>query len=60
MYTERKNDSLVHKAIKLQNNGHHTQAAALFQRAGNQYRNPDEKKELWAAADRARRIASSD
>jgi NADPH-dependent ferric siderophore reductase len=60
MYSERKNDATIMEAIKAANNGHHTQAAQLFQRAGNQYRNPSEKKELWAAAERSRRIANSD
>lgn len=60
MYCSPKNDKTVMEAIKLQNSGHHTQAAAKFREAGNQYRNPSEKKELWAAADRAKRIASSD
>ena len=60
MRSERKDDSLVHEAIRLQNSGHHTQAAALLQRAGNQYRNPAEKAELWEAAARARKIATSD
>lgn len=55
-----KNDSVVLEAIKAANNGHHTQAARLLQDAGNQYRNPAEKRELWAAAERHRRIAQSD
>ena len=60
MYVEKKNDKTVMDAIKAANNGHHTQAANLFQRAGNQYRNPSEKAELWKAAERSRRIANSD
>lgn len=55
-----KTDVLVMKAIKAQNSGHHTQAAYLFRQAGNQYGNPSEKKELWKAADRAKRVAESD
>lgn len=60
MYVERKNDKTIMEAIKASNNGQHTKAANLFQRAGNQYRNPSEKEELWAAAERSRRIASRD
>lgn len=60
MYTEKKDDGLLHEAIRLSNNGHHYQAAQLYQRAGNQYRNPQEKKELWAAAERHRKISMSD
>ncbi|MEH3108932.1 MAG: hypothetical protein PGN22_02375 [Agrobacterium cavarae] len=60
MWTAPKNDKTIMEAIKASNNGHHTQAARLFQDAGNQYRNPSEKKELWAAAERSRRIANSD
>jgi len=55
-----KNDKTIMDAIRLSNSGHHTQAAALYQRAGNQIRNPAEKEELWKAAERSRRIASSD
>lgn len=54
-----KNDKTVMEAIKASNNGHHTQAAYLFECAGNQTREPSEKRELWAAADRSRRIANS-
>lgn len=53
-------DEIVIEAIKLANNGRHGEASVLFQRAGNQYRNPDEKKTLWNAAVRHRRIANSD
>lgn len=60
MYCEKKNDKTIMDAIKASNSGHHMQAANLFQRAGNQYRNPSEKRDLWAAADRSRRIAASD
>ena len=60
MWTAPKNDKTIMKAIALQNNGQHAQAARLFQDAGNQYRNPSEKAELWKAAERARCIASSD
>lgn len=60
MYAQPKNDKTIMDAVKAANNGHHTQAANLFQRAGNQYRDPAEKKELWVAADRSRRIANSD
>ncbi|UPT53352.1 hypothetical protein [Synechococcus phage Ssp-JY38] len=60
MRSEPKDDSIVLQAIAKQNNGHHGEAAALFQRAGNQYRNPAEKQQLWDAARRARNIADSD
>ena len=55
-----KNDKTIMEAVRLQNSGHHTQAAYKFREAGNQIRNPAEKRELWDAADRARRIAQSD
>ena len=60
MWTRPKNDKTILKAIELANKGHHRQAASRFQEAGNQYRNPAEKKELWEAAQRHRRIADSD
>ena len=60
MHTSPKNDNTIMRAVEAQNRGNHTQAARLFQEAGNQYRNPSEKKELWKAAERSRRIASSD
>jgi hypothetical protein len=60
MYTAPKNDKTIMEAVKASNSGHHTRAAALFQEAGNQYRNPEDKRELWQAAERARRIANSD
>lgn len=60
MWVKDKNDQTIMAAIKASNSGHHRQAAALFQDAGNQYRRPDEKKELWAAANSSRRIADSD
>lgn len=60
MYTSPKNDRTIMRAIAEQNRGNHAGAARLFQDAGNQYRNPSEKKELWAAAKRAERIANSD
>ncbi len=60
MYVDKKNDSVILKALKLANNNQHQQAAALYQQAGNQYRNPKEKAELWKAAERHRRIHNSD
>ena len=60
MRCEQKDNSLLLEAMRLSNNGHHAQAAHVYQRAGNQYRNLSEKKELWAAAERSRRIAYSD
>lgn len=60
MYSEKKNDRLVMDAIRLQNNNQHYQAAELFQRAGNQYRDPKEKAELWKAAEKARKTHYSD
>lgn len=55
-----KGDKTVMEAIKLQNDGHHYQASVKFREAGNQYRDPSEKKELWKAAERSLRIAESD
>jgi hypothetical protein len=60
MWTAPKNDKTVFKAIEKMNRGDHRGAAAEFQRAGNQYRSPKEKEQLWAAAERSRRIAESD
>ena len=60
MWTESKNDDLILRAVKAQSEGRLTEAANLFQRAGNQYRNPTEKETLWKAAARAREIESSD
>jgi len=60
MYTERKDNKTVMDAVERMNRGDHTGAAAMFQRAGNQYRDPSEKAELWKAAARSRRIAASD
>jgi hypothetical protein len=48
------------RAVELANNGRHQEASALFQQAGNQYRNPTEKKVLWDAAQRSRYIHNSD
>lgn len=60
MYVEKQNNRTVMDAFALQMQGHHQQAAELFQRAGNQIRNPAEKRELWDYAERARQIARSD
>jgi len=60
MWVAPKNDKTIMEALKLANNGHHTKAARLFQDAGNQYRNPEEKRELHKVAERHRRIAASD
>lgn len=60
MRSESRDDRIVHEAIQKMNRGDHVGAAALFQRAGNQYRDFSEKKELWKAAERSRRIAASD
>ncbi|MCD0415699.1 hypothetical protein LOC51_00595 [Rubrivivax sp. JA1024] len=60
MPDDRAKNALVLEAIRLQNSGHHQRAAQKFQDAGNQYRSPADKVELWAAADRARRVALSD
>lgn len=60
MWTAPKNDRTIMKAIEAQNRGDHNRASRLFQEAGNQYRNPSEKKELWDAAERSRRIRDSD
>jgi len=55
-----KNDNTVMRAVEAQNRGDHSAAARLFQDAGNQYRNPKEKDQLWKAAERSRRIRDSD
>ena len=55
-----KDDSVIQRAIVLQNDGHWSKAASLLQDAGNQYRNPSEKQDLWNAAERSRKIALSD
>lgn len=60
MQTENKNDKIIMEAVKAANNGHHRTASALYLQAGNQYRDPAEKRALWDAADRSRRIAESD
>lgn len=60
MWSEKKDDRLVIQAIERQNRGDHIGAANLFQRAGNQYRDPREKQQLWQAAERAKRIHYSD
>jgi hypothetical protein len=48
------------EAVRAANTGHHHQASAAYQNAGNQERPYAEKQELWKAADRHRRIAESD
>jgi len=42
------------EAAKASSNGHHRKAASIYQKMGNEYRKPSEKKELWAAAENAR------
>lgn len=37
----------------LENRGHHYQASLEYQRMGNEYRKPQEKKALWGLADKA-------
>jgi hypothetical protein len=58
MWVESKNDDVVMRAVKLQTQGRLSEAAALFQRAGNQYRSPAEKETLWNAAKRVRELNS--
>jgi len=48
------------EAIRLSNTGHHYQASEIYRREGNKERPIAEKRELWAAADKARKIANSD
>lgn len=55
-----KNNETILKAVREASRGNHTGAARLLQDAGNQYRNPEEKRELWKAAEQHRRIANSD
>lgn len=56
----RRDDSVIIRALEAQNGGRYTQAARLFQDAGNQCRDFQDKKSLWDAAERARRIGQSD
>ena len=56
MWAKDANNKTVMEAIKAQNNNQHGKAAALFQEAGNQYRNPQEKKMLWDAAEKSRKL----
>lgn len=60
MKVDNRDDAIVLKALNAQANGRHIEAANLFQQAGNQYRNLEEKKTLWNAAENARRIHGSD
>jgi len=60
MWVAKKDNNTVMKAIEAQNNGQHQRAAHLFREAGNQCRNPVEKKQLWDAAKRSDRIHNSD
>ena len=60
MWCEPKNDSVILNAIKAQTNGRLTEASALFQRAGNQERNPADKEVLWKAAKHAQFLDSFD
>ena len=60
MWFQPKNDAVLMEAIAAQNENNWTKAAALFQQAGNQYRNHAEKDQLWKAAARARRIDSEE
>jgi hypothetical protein len=55
-----KNDKTIMDAIAAQNSGHHYKASCLFRDAGNQVRNPQEKKQLWEAAERAKKFHYSD
>ena len=60
MWVAEKNDNTVMQALTAQNNGQHQRAANLFREAANQYRNPNEKQQLWDAAKRAEKIHYSD
>lgn len=60
MRGEKRDDSLLIRAIEASNNGWHDTAAALYLQAGNQMRHPKEKAELWKASEKARRIHLSD
>ena len=60
MWCEPKNDAVVMEAIAAQNNNDWARASGLFQQAGNQIRNPTEKKLLWEAATKARKIDAQD
>lgn len=60
MQGRNKDDSVVMKALELQSRGHHGQAARLFREAGNQIRDPKEKKMLWNCAKNAEHTRDSD
>lgn len=60
MNYEKNDDNFIMKAVASQNRGDHYGAYRMFQRAGNQCRNPSEKEQLWIAAERAKRIHDSD
>jgi len=44
--------------MELSRNGHHNQAANLYQKMGNEVRNPREKEQLWAMARDSRKRGS--
>lgn len=48
------------EAARLGNRGHHRQAARIYHEMGNEVRRPADKRALWKAAERSRRIADSD
>ena len=46
-------------AAELSKNGRHGEAAATYQRMGNECRKPSQKKQLWGMAEESRRKQSS-
>ena len=55
-----KDDSVILKAIEAESRRHHGKAASLYRQAGNQIRNPNEKKLLWDKARKSEIIRDSD
>lgn len=43
------------QAADLSNRGHHNKAAGIYQKMGNEVRNPAQKKQLWDLAKDSRR-----
>lgn len=52
--------SEIFEAMKLSRNGHHLQAANIYQSEANKERPVKEKEEFWKQAERSRRIHNSD
>ena len=48
------------QGAELSRRGHHNQAANLYQKMGNEVRNPKEKRKLWEMAEYSRKSGASD